>query len=187
MRIYIDFKSPQAYLALKPTLALATKLGLVIEWCGFNAPQSVLIEQSANEDKGAVHRRVRAHARRAMHLHYAKIQAVPMRFPDRVTKTDAALNVLEALPRTERTAFVQRAFNAYWVESLDLNDLSVISSMLEEIGQDVANQEMLELWEGNEVAQSVDGVVDVPAYVVQDQLFIGREHLPWIEELLTLQ
>lgn len=185
MRIYIDFKSPQAYLALKPTLLLAQKLDIEIEWRGFNAPQTVLIEQSANEDKGAVHRRVRAQARRAMHLHYAKIQAVPLRFPDKATKTDAALNLLEALPVSQRTVFVQKAFHAYWVDALDLNDESVISSILDEVALKVASHTLSKVWQGNDLAQNVDGVVDVPAYIVQDQLFIGREHLPWVEELLA--
>ena len=28
------------------------------------------------------------------------------------------------------------------------------------------------------------GVVDTPAYVIDGQVFIGREHLPWVRELL---
>jgi 2-hydroxychromene-2-carboxylate isomerase len=28
------------------------------------------------------------------------------------------------------------------------------------------------------------GIVGAPAYVIADQIFVGREHLPWIEELV---
>lgn len=28
------------------------------------------------------------------------------------------------------------------------------------------------------------GIVEAPAYVIENQLFIGREHLPWIEEII---
>ena len=27
------------------------------------------------------------------------------------------------------------------------------------------------------------GIVGTPAYVIEEQIFVGREHLPWIEEI----
>ena len=29
-----------------------------------------------------------------------------------------------------------------------------------------------------------EGAVDTPGYLVKEQMFVGREHLPWIRQLL---
>ena len=79
-------------------------------------------------------------------------------------------------------------FRAYWVDHADLNDPQVVSSLLGDSGLKTTLIDNLEpqatLSKCQERAEQ-DGVIDTPAFVVDGQLFIGREHLPWIEELLT--
>lgn len=194
MRVYVDFKSPAAYLALKPTMQFAQRLGLALQWQAFNSTQptdneAVAEDKSAAEDKGAVHRRVRAKARRQTHLRYADVQGVNMSFRAKTGSTDLALMVLDRLAVADRQQFVVAAFEAYWCTSLDLNAPQQVASLLQKCGfapelvaqvrlSGNASMEAL-----NSAVQQADGVVDVPAYIVRGEIFIGREHLPWIESI----
>ncbi|MEQ8691096.1 MAG: DsbA family protein [Pseudomonadales bacterium] len=187
MRVYIDFKSPAAYLAIAPTLRLAAEHHLVLEWRAFNATVAALPEKVPDETKGQTHRRVRAAAQQRMHLLYAGIQGLPMHFRAQPGSTALALWVLEQLPASRRTPYVEACFTAYWLHQQDLNDPQVVAALLQACGEDaqlahtaLPDSALIEL---NEQAQLTDGVVDVPAYVAGTELFIGREHLPWLAEL----
>ena len=97
LRVYIDFKSPAAYLAFKPTLALAERKDLTLDWQPIRTRQQPVPAEAADEDRGTTHRRVRAQARRDTHLFYAQVQGVPMRFPTGAfPETDLALACLGA-------------------------------------------------------------------------------------------
>ncbi len=196
MKIYVDFKSPASFLALQPTLALIGKTGTTVKWLPFNTSQQPLPEQQDNEDVGARHRRVRAHARRSVHELYARLRGVDMHFPEQPGDTRLALAALSAITRSgaDPLPFIQAAFSAYWQsgQRLNLQDRSGVEKLLEAgNGSAALPPDLLqdldvdgELQRCAEQAEA-DGVVEAPAYVVHGQLFIGREHLPWIEELLS--
>jgi 2-hydroxychromene-2-carboxylate isomerase len=179
--VYIDFKSPAAYLAFKPTLRLADQYGIDINWLAVRTKQTPIPMAQPVEDRGTTHRRVRAVARQEMHLHYARIQGITMNFPPMPGNTDFALAVLHAL-EGDRTEFVQAAFTSYWVDNKDLNNSKIANSLAGSRQPALDVQNSLDAIS----AQVQDaGVIDAPAYVVQGELFIGREHLPWIETLIT--
>lgn len=192
-RVYIDFKSPAAYLALKPTLEIASESGVTVQWTAFRTNQQAVPVARPDEDQGASHRRVRAEARQKMHLHYASVQSLPMRFPSSFSATDLALGVLDALheyPSMVVDEFVRAAFNAYWVDHADLDQESVVGKLL--AANEVAPGLVGEVREN--LAQRLDaiasravdeGVVDAPAYQVDGQVFVGREHLPWVSQILN--
>ena len=184
MDVYIDFKSPAAYLALKPTLALAERLGEPINWYPTQTKQSAIPQIQNDEDRGTTHRRVRAIARQNMHLHYAKVLNVPMQFRETPGNTDLALTALETLSG-DKVRFIAAAFEAYWTTDVDLSDPETVSSLL------IENQCDADLSDPDGTLDQIferaqaNGAIDAPAYVVREQLFIGREHLPWIEALIT--
>lgn len=185
LQVFIDFKSPAAYLAQQPTRALAQELGVALDWQPINTRQKPIPTESVDEDVSARHRRVRAIARRDTHLHYAKVQNLPMHFPESPGSTDLALAVLAALD--VRDAFVSRAFDAYWQDNLNLNDPEIVQSLLDPGALDmntVTHAAEERLREADQRALDL-GVIDAPGYVIGDDVFIGREHLPWIRELLT--
>ena len=109
------------------------------------------------------------------------------RWPAQFPATDTALSALLCeLP--DSSTYLQAAFHAYWVEHADLDDERVVAALLEASGNPVSQWQELDHSAAVETqqAQALEvGVVDVPAYVVADQVFIGREHLPWVRELLT--
>lgn len=186
MTVYLDFKSPASYLALRPTLALAKKYSLAVRWLPFRVRMEAIIKQGKQENKGASHRRVRALARRNTHLLYADLQGIPMTFPEQPTPgTDIALAAM-LFVRQAPVDFLQAAFAAYWVQHLDLDDPEVVLALLRQINQETTGFD-LQTWRAalDESCVQADqaGVTAAPTFVIQDQLFIGREHLPWIESL----
>ena len=132
LTVYIDFKSPNAYLAIQPTLALldedwAKAIGLNIRWRPFSvkAPGPP-IAKKADESVGERHARVRDQYTRATQQKYAAVQGLSMHFPAGETSTDLALATLAGLA-DDADAFVTAAFEAYWAQGADLNDPSVLA------------------------------------------------------------
>ena len=185
--LYIDFKSPASYLALKPTLALAEELGVDIDWRPYNTKQETVPTEKPNETKTETHIRIRAELRQKTHLHYATLQETPMTFREAPGKTDLALAALDAL-KGDPLPFIQSAFHAYWVDSADLNDMAVVKTLLGSTGAGVSDENLtiaLESLAARQHHAEENGIVDAPAYVVDGHIFIGREHLPWIRSILT--
>ena len=195
LTLFIDFKSPASFLALKPALALIKSYELAVEWLPFAVKQPTIpanrmddapngkFNNAARETKGETHRRVRAHQRQQMHKMYAELSNTEMHFPTQATNTDLALNVLANLT-VEPTAFITRAFGAYWVEQRDLNDATVVEQLVREAGLPFTPELLLP----TATEACLDkaghiGVFEVPAFVLQGQVFIGREHIPWLTEI----
>ncbi len=190
--IYIDFKSPAAYLALAPTRELLKRTGAHATWHPFNTRLSTSPEKKVNENKGEKHRRVRALARRDVHLLYAGVQNLPMVFQDQPFEAQLALAVLQDLNKDlnrDADRYIDAAFKAYWQEQQDLNAPDVVTALLQDLQLDMPVpdiQTVTRIMDETSVTAQNQGVIETPAYVVAGQVFIGREHLPWIEELLRL-
>ena len=187
--LYIDFKSVAAYLAIKPTLALAAETGATIRWLPFlSRVRSVDLTPAGEETKGEKHIRVREIMRRQLYQRYAGHQGIELEFPEHFGATDLALAALAWYADENPLPFVQAAFHHYWHVEADLNKPESVSSLLNQVGWSERafdpDQAMAKLGD-LQTAALERGVIDTPAYIVSDQLFIGREHLPWIRSLLT--
>ena len=183
LTVYIDFKSPQAYLAMKPTLALATRLNLTIDWRAFRTVERDVPKVGSGETVGERHRRVRAASQRALAIKYAAHQGLDLAYPEQLGESDLALGALSLLKR-EKLAFIQAAFEAYWVDHRDLDDPETVTALLVQIGVDAIDlSSARDALENAQEAAEAAGIVGAPAYVIADQIFVGREHLPWIEEI----
>lgn len=186
LKIYIDFKSPASYLAFKPACALIKKHNIDVSWLPFITKQESLREYLPNESAGDSHRRVRAQARRDIHTLYAQLQSTVLKFPAETGVTDLALSVIPLLDKNPES-FIQAAFNAYWVDNQNLNDSQVVSSLLQHSGNNSFALNEVECLENLATIQQNsenEKIVDAPAFVVDEQIFIGREHLPWIESIV---
>ncbi|MEL7032507.1 MAG: DsbA family protein [Pseudomonadota bacterium] len=185
LTVFVDFKSPAAYLAMAPTRALADRYGVTIDWRPFRTIERDIPKLGKEETVGESHRRVRAAALRQQAVKYASHQGIDLKFPAEPGSTNLALGLLadwsgDPLP------FVDAAFKAYWQDHANLDDPAVLARILEELGRPHSI-------ETGSVAAVLDqalaradeiGIVGAPGYVIRDQIFVGREHLPWIEELL---
>jgi len=185
LTLFIDFKSPAAYLALKPTLDLIKTYHLDVNWLPFPTKQSAIAIERDNETKGETHRRVRAVQRQQMHEMYAELGNTPMHFRPKPGNSDLALNVLANLS-VDPTTFVSRAYDAYWIEGKDLNDAVVVEQLVTDAGLHFS----AELLQSKTIDTSIEqaqaqGVFEVPAFVIEEQVFIGREHMPWLREIVA--
>ncbi|SIO22807.1 2-hydroxychromene-2-carboxylate isomerase [Parasphingorhabdus marina DSM 22363] len=187
LTVHVDFKSPAAWLAIGPTQALADRHDAPIDWRAFPVFERPIPDLPEKASIGETHRKVRAESRRRIFSKYAALQRLELQFPDEPKGTELALGALELISG-DRTAYVEAAFTAYWQDRADLDDPATVTSL---IAQSVAEpfaadpgQCAMALATATEAAEAL-GVVDAPAYCIADQLFIGREHLPWIGELLA--
>ena len=180
--VYIDFKSAACHLALRPTLALIDRHGLDVAWRAFRTFERDVPDEVADETVAQTHRRVRDAARRAMHLKYAAILGVDLQFPPVAGDADLALGALCEMAG-DPIEFIKAAFAAYWDQRLNLNDENVVARLIQ-TSRAPYSGDLSSAREALDAAQEqaeADGIVDAPAYVIGDQIFIGRQNFPWIE------
>ena len=184
LTVYIDFKSPASYLALEPTIALAERLAMAITWRAFRTADRDIPAQGTDESVARRHQRVRAEAQRATHIRYARIRGIDLRFPPVAHDTDLALGVLCELGG-DPVDYIRAAFSAYWESHLDLNSERVVRAILQASGVSHGGVLSAALATLDRVQGEAEagGIVDAPAYVIDQQVFIGRQHLPWVEEI----
>jgi 2-hydroxychromene-2-carboxylate isomerase len=184
LTVAIDFKSPASCLALEPTLELARQTGVPIEWLPFSVRPFFVPDEQPDETVGERHRRVRAIAQRDTHLHYAAVQGRPMHFSDRPAGSETALVALAGIDG-DPVPFIRAAFAAYWAEQADLDDETVVAALFSSLQMPfpdlVAARAKLVLLRARAAEY---GIFDSPSYNIADQLFVGREHLPWIRTLV---
>ncbi|MEM7328888.1 MAG: DsbA family protein [Pseudomonadota bacterium] len=185
LTVFIDFKSPAAYLALQPTCALAQRHDLTIDWRPFRSVERDIPKLGKEETVGESHRRVRAAALRRQAVKYAHHQGIDLKFPQQPGATDLALGVL-ATWSGDPLPFINAAFKAYWEDHANLDDPKIVTSLLHSLGHaDAINPETVAqaLEAALEAADEI-GIVGAPGYLIDDQIFVGREHLPWIEDIV---
>ena len=81
-----------------------------------------------------------------------------------------------------------RVFGGFWEARLDIENAAAVTGILEDLGAprfdlDEGARRLEKLSE--ELAER--GVFGIPTYLVEGQMFMGRQHLPMIRWLLTGQ
>lgn len=185
--IFFDPFSAPSYLALGPTVDLCRDLGVVPFWHPFRAPAERRPPKQNDADVRQRHQRVRQAYRDHDYARYAAWQGLPFHRPAATgirDLIDYTLIRIGAMP--EAIPFLQSLTALLWggsgtgVDAQALQRLSGIASLATDFAR-----------EGTAVlaaeATGVEplGIFDAPAYVLQGELFIGRQHLPAIRNLLT--
>ena len=192
--VIIDFKSPQAYLAVGPTCSLADEIGIDIDWQPMVlTPSKMPAAPSAGDDRGARHRRFRANYTERDIARYAADRGLALVGLDRRNdSTLAAIGLLWAKrqgPSLAR-AYVERVFKRYWQEGLDIEEERSILAVLTEIEAETSGFEAFERGDGRTELARIQlelrnrGVFEVPTYLLNDDIFLGRQHLPLIRSRL---
>lgn len=185
LTVFIDFNSPASYLAIQPTVQLVQRIGVRVKWKPYRTELQKVPEKLDIETQGQSHRRVRAIARQRIHQHYATLQGIELNFRSSQGKTDIALGIFSQW-KSDPQPFIREAFKAYWQDHADLNDKDTVEKIISRCGNvnGIDVSEALSSLEAAQTEAEQVGVIDAPAYWLQDQLFIGREHLPWINEIV---
>ncbi|HTO71259.1 MAG TPA: DsbA family protein [Myxococcota bacterium] len=190
--VCVDFKSPHSYLAFEPTRALERRLGIDFAWWPLVLPALPRPKPaSPGDDRGARHRRARAEYLARDIARYAEARGLALGDVHRDVDTTLPAQALLFLRQTasERAgAFCARVFELVWKENANPADTSAIEAALGSasggfrayLERDAA-RELAE----NARALAEAGVWSVPAYLVDGDVFIGRQHLPMLEWLAT--
>ena len=203
LTLYIDYKSPYAYLAKDPARALAEELGAELDWLPYTlhipdflgsatlAPDGTVLESQRTPHQW---RRVRysyMDARR-----YGSRRGLTIRGPQKIWDSTRASMGLLWVKRQGQAAlgrYHDRVFERFWKRELDIEDPAAIEAVVREAG---ARSEGLAEWmlgpgraEHDRIRAEAEalGVFGVPTFVVGSELFWGREHLELIRERLLEQ
>lgn len=187
LTVYLDYKSPYAYLALQPTRDLAASFGLTIEWL----PYSLRIEDYL----GAVDTR-NAHQWRRVKYSYmdarrlANERGLIVRGPQKLF--DSSVSHTGMLFASDAGAdIVERyhdiVFEGFFKRELDIEDLAQVTKALADAGAPAKDFAEFLNGPGRErldrtLADAEDrlGVFGVPTYVVDDEIFWGGDRLPQV-------
>lgn len=192
--VLLDVRQPQAYLALAPAARLAVEDGIDVDFlpvvvAPLNAPST----PGPDDDRPVIHRRARSRALAREIETYAAAQGLVLREYYRAPNPSALnlawLWVRERQPGT-LPDFLTEAFRAYWALELDVSSSQDVAVLCERCGLDVG---ALEAWRAGPGAGRAEALAEelrekapgrAPAYLVGDEVFVGRQHLPMIRWIL---
>jgi 2-hydroxychromene-2-carboxylate isomerase len=193
-----DVKNPHAYLALQPTLDMLDELSLEVVWQPLLvAPQERAQKPGAGGDRGGEHRWHRAHyrirdlRRYALARGFAEDCFSDARLFDCGAGREAAAGILwcQTHEREQIRDVVTGLFERFWRGSLDLNSASDIDAALSEITGAESGfrnhlDEAMTMLDTQQAQLREAGCFDVPGYLLADEVYYGRQHLPVVKWLL---
>ena len=199
--VYLDVKSPYAFVSVKPTLALEQELGLQFDWRPYTLDIPSYLG-SARKEKGKVVessgrspkiwnaiRYAYMDARR-----YAELQGYTLKGTDKIWDSSLAnmgilfvnLHFRDRIPD-----YLEAVFPPFWRRELDIEDIGVIKDCLEMAGVDSSDFQTFVTRAGKQMHDHIldhrfeAGMYGVPTYVLDNSVFFGREHLPYIRWVLS--
>ena len=191
--VYIDVKSPYAFVALKPTFALERELQMQFDW----RPLTLDIPSylgSARKEAGKVVESTRSDAQWSGVKYayrdarrYITRQGYLLKGTEKIWDSSIVnigiLWVIEQA-RDKLEAYLEAVYPKFWRRELNIEDVSVVSRCLEEAGVSATGFTEFQQGIGREVHNQLqsqlhgNGIYGVPTYVVDQQILFGREHLP---------
>ena len=189
LTVYIDVKSPYAYLAIAPTRALAAEFGITPVWKPYTLeiPDFLGAVETRNEHQW---RRVRYSYMDARRL--ANRVGLTVRGPQKIFDSSIAhIGMLRAQDHGRFEPYIDRVFERFWKRELDIEDPAVIAAVLEEAGAPAADFAEWAAGEGrrrhdaNQREAEEAGVFGVPSYLFKEELFWGGDRLGMLYERMA--
>ena len=192
--VYIDFKSPYAYLAVEPTRELEAELGLQFDWRPFvlDIPSYLgsarlgkhgeVVEQQRSAEQWSGVKYAYYDCRR-----YARLQGRIIRGTEKIWDTNLVATAMlwaRQYGRATVHRFIDSVYAPFWRRELDVESEEVIARLLDDLDADGAaftewaHAEGLARNARLQTAAFEAGIYGVPTYVVGDELYFGREQLP---------
>ena len=200
LAVYIDFKSPYAYLAVEPTRQMAAARGVEIDWRPFTLDIPSYLGSAKLDSRGRVEssRRTATQWSGVKYAYYdarryANLTGRIVRGTVKIWDSSLAGIAMLWAKRQGRArldAFLDHAYPIFWRRELDIEDPGVLEAQLRECGCDVAGFAAFVDGPGREEHDALNhaafdaGVYGVPTYLVGREMWFGREHLPRVDWLL---
>lgn len=206
--VYIDYKSPYAFVAKDLTYALSDKLGIAFDWRPVTLDIPSYLGSAKLNKAGKVESSNRtksqwsgvkyayADARR-----YAKRQGYALRGTEKIWDTRLIhIAMLWAKQQHQNQdqdclrSFTDQVYPPFWRRELDVEDMDVVTELLRSSGASIEGFADYAATLGgvlhDEMQQAIFdcGIFGVPTYVctATGQWFFGREHLATIEWLVRI-
>ena len=198
--VYTDFKSPYAYLAKDLAYELERDFPVRLRWLPYILDIPQYLGSATVDAAGQVLEENRnAHQWRRVRYSYmdcrrqARKRGLVIRGTQKIWDSRlAAAGMLFALRSGDDVfrRYQDIVFERFWRRELDIEQVSVIASVLAKIGCDGAGfsgwveEGLAEVASIARDAEAI-GVFGVPTFVVDGDIYWGREHLPDIREILA--
>ena len=193
LKVYIDFKSPYAFVAKNATFQLEKQYNLTIDWYPLTLNIGSYLGTAKKDSSGKVTQNERSprqwlavkyaymDARR-----YAKLQGLMLRGTQKIWDSSlAGIGLLWAKRQPgQLKQYIDITYERFWRRELDIEDANVIKALLEESGIETAGFSEFLSGAGREEHDLLQDVIldrgyfGVPTYVIDGEAYFGREHLP---------
>jgi 2-hydroxychromene-2-carboxylate isomerase len=199
--VYIDFKSPYAYLAKDLAYELERDFPVRLDWLPYVLDIPSFLGSARLDESGQVIEQNRnAHQWRRVKYSYmdcrrqACKRGLVIRGTTKIWDTTlASSGILWARQQGEQVLrrYLDITFERFWKRELDIEDSAVVKAVLAEAGADTAGFIDYARSEGPDElgricrAAEEQGVFGVPSFILDGELFWGREHLPDIRDMLS--
>lgn len=194
--VYIDIKSPYAFVAIQPTLELESKLKMRFDW----RPLTLDIPSylgSATKSQGKVVQANRSSAQwQAVRYayrdarRYAERQGYILKGTTKIWDSSIAnIGILWVMQhhRTRLADYFSTVYPLFWRRELDIEDVYRVVDCLDAIGVNsegfIEYQQTVgrELHDNLQAQLHSSGIYGVPTYVFDRHILFGREHLPLVQ------
>ena len=199
--IYIDFKSPYTYLSISPIKKLAKELNIKIDWLPYvlDIPEYLGSAKVDNKGKVLESNRNDHQWRRVRYSYmdcrrYANLRKMTVLGPQKIWNTKLVSIALLWVKKQNSLLiedFIDHIFVNFWKRELDIENFNIVETIIEKCG---ISQSGFKEWKKNAGKNELDaimneahekGVFGVPSYMIEDELFWGREQIPMIKARLT--
>lgn len=199
--VYIDVKSPYAFVAIRPTLALEQDLGMRFDW----RPLTLDIPSylgSAEKKKGKVvsstgrsprtWNAIRYSYRDARR--YAERQGLILKGTEKIWDSRLPNIGILWVMQTARDRlgdYFEAVYPPFWRRELDIEDIAVVTGCLEQAGIETSGFIEFASGKGRALHDQLQpqfhpsGIYGVPTYVLGEEILFGREHIPYLRWALS--
>ena len=194
LEVYIDFKSPYAYIAKDPIFALEQSFDVQIDWLPLTLNIGSYLGTAKKNDAGKVVENNRSPrqwiAVKYAYMdcrRYANTRGLTLRGTQKIWDSSLAgiglLFVKQRSPVSLKN-YIDKVYEPSWRRELDIEDPAVVESILSASGCPVDG--FRDFLAGAGRIQHDDlqerildlGYFGVPTFVIDDEVYFGREHLP---------
>ena len=199
VKFYIDYKSPYAYLAIADAYQLEMATGVELNWLPLTLDiPSYLGDAKVDAQGNVIEQSRNAHQWRRVKYSYmdcrreANRRGLTIRGPKKIFDSSLAnIGLLFAREHDVRRSYNDKVFERFWKRELDIEDASVIASVLAECGAPaeqfvdfVEHQGRRQLGEIQDEAEAA-GVFGVPSLLIDGvDLYWGREHFAHVRQAI---
>jgi 2-hydroxychromene-2-carboxylate isomerase len=193
--IYVDIKSPYAFVAIKPTLALESELGLQFDWrpLTLDIPSYLgsarkkagkVVESNRSPEQWMGVKYAYRDARR-----YAEQQGYILKGTEKIWDSsiiNIAILWVMRHAREKIADFFEAAYPPFWRRELDVEDVNVVCRVIESAGVSSVGFSDYQSGAGRALHDNLQtqlhpaGIYGVPTYVFDEHILFGREHLPYV-------